>query len=297
MSLRKQVQDFLRQAELKPRRRWGQNFMVEPVFWEKIIAAAAPTKDDAILEIGPGPGFLSAVLAPRVKKYVAVEIDPILAAQARTVLSGLGNAEVIRDDILECDWDGILPKKPKKAAGGPRPGRRLVISNLPYSISSPVIAKLAEERRLFDLAVLTLQKEVADRLTCGPGSSDYGALTVFAGYHFDIKKLFLIPAGAFYPPPEVGSAVIEIRPKKKPPVRLAAKPELFFRFVQMAYSQRRKQLGNSLRFALASVGQKKVLLEDILAGLEIAASRRIEELSLNQLADIFNQALKTKRND
>src|SRR5947207_3278330 len=177
------VAEILRRRGLRPKRRWGQSFLVDANLLAKVVRAGELRPEDAVLEIGPGLGALTRALAAAARRVLAVEIDPALsAALAEETLAGLSNVEVLRADFLELDLDFLIPER----LG---PGRHPVVANIPYSITSPVVVRLLERRRLFDRIVLMVQREVADRLIGRPGTADYGSLTLFTHLYADARRV------------------------------------------------------------------------------------------------------------
>jgi 16S rRNA (adenine1518-N6/adenine1519-N6)-dimethyltransferase len=215
----------------QPRRRFGQNFLVDPHYIERIVAAIDPKPGERIVEIGPGLAALTERLIDRAGHLTAVEIDRDLAARLRERFPP-DRLTLVEGDALEFDYATL--------GSGLR-----VVGNLPYNISSPLLFHLAEyESSLYDLHVM-LQKEVVDRMTAQPGTPDYGRLTVMLKVRFDVERLFIVPPGAFRPAPKVDSAVARLRPlrERAPGIHDFA---VFSRLVAAAFSQRRKTLRNAV---------------------------------------------------
>ena len=233
-----------RPAPHRARKRFGQHFL-EPAWVVKVVAAMDPRPDDTFLEIGPGRGALTIQLAPRVGRLVAVEIDRDLAG----ALSGVVPVpiRVVEGDVLETDLAALL-------AGEPRPVR--VAGNLPYNVATPILFKLLAAadggRQLADATVM-LQKEVADRLVAGPGSSDYGSLALHVALDADAERVLVLPPGAFRPPPKVTSAVVRLR--FRPPAVDVGDRAVFERLVRGVFQQRRKTLLNALVPVAATFGK------------------------------------------
>jgi 16S rRNA (adenine1518-N6/adenine1519-N6)-dimethyltransferase len=251
----------------RPRKRYGQHFL-EPAWAEKLVKAIDPRPEDRFLEIGPGPGALTLRLAPRVAHLTAIEIDrDIVAALTPRVPS---NVTLVEGDFLEMDLGALAAAGPLRVAG-----------NLPYNISSPIMFRLLEARERMHLvdATLMLQREVAERIEAGPGSRDYGVLSIMVAMGADVRRLLSLPPGAFRPPPKVHSAVIRLtfRPS---PVQIRDR-EVFDAMVRSVFTQRRKTLLNALQsFAgLRGVDSGTALRE---AGID--AARRAETLDLSELA-------------
>src|SRR4051812_2431799 len=235
----------------RARKRFGQHFL-EPAWVARLIDAVDPRPDDTFVEIGPGRGALTRVLAPRVKKVIAVEIDRDLAAALPGNVGG--NVDVIEGDFLDLALDSLV--SPAEASGG-RTAPCRVIGNLPYNVSSPILFKLlhaADDGRRFSDATLMLQKEVVDRLVAGPGGGDYGTLAIQVGLVADIERLLTLPPGAFRPPPKVTSAVVRLR--FHPAVEDVGSLEVFEKVVRGIFLQRRKTLANALKPVADAMGQR-----------------------------------------
>jgi 16S rRNA (adenine1518-N6/adenine1519-N6)-dimethyltransferase len=250
--------------EHRPKKRFGQNFLTDIHVVEEILAAAAFEPQDRVLEIGPGLGALTDRMLPKVLALHVMELDRELVAR----LEGRPepNLRVHAGDALRLDWPALLPEPPYK-----------LVANLPYNISSQILFKLLDHRRLFSRLVLMFQKEVGDRLCAPPGGRDYGILSVLCRNWFDIRRVLRVPPGAFYPVPKVHSAVLLFEVLPQP--RLALSDERFFRrVVKGAFSQRRKTLRNSL----AAAGLGFADLDGMLEGIGIDPRRRAETLSLEE---------------
>jgi 16S rRNA (adenine1518-N6/adenine1519-N6)-dimethyltransferase len=250
-----------------PRRRFGQHFLAPP--WaDKVAAAIDPRPADRFLEIGPGPGVLTARLAARAAHVTAVEIDRDLASDLRR--NAPPNVEIVEADVLEFDLAALVANGPLRIAG-----------NLPYNISSPILFKLlrvaAGSPNTIDATVM-LQREVADRLAAAPGTKDYGVLTIFIAAQADVTRLLTLPPGAFRPPPRVNSSVVRLT--FKPPMVPAELAGTFERMVKTMFMQRRKTLANALRpFADAS----GVPAGAALSAATIDPMRRPETLAMGEL--------------
>jgi 16S rRNA (adenine1518-N6/adenine1519-N6)-dimethyltransferase len=257
----------------RPKRRLGQHFLFDPRLLARIADATLAGPDDTILEIGPGPGGLTAALLARGGRVVAIEKDPDvlpgLRARAR-------DAVILEADALATNWHA--------AAGHPDPARFIIAGNIPYNITSPLIDK-ALEPPLPARIVFLVQKEVAERIASGPGSGEYGALSVGVQAVARVEKLFQVPAGAFKPPPKVDSAVIRLTP-----LAAALVPEgdrsSFRRFVVALFGFRRKQLQRGLR---AVTGLPSETIATLLDGLGIAPTARAETLTPPQFAELHRR--------
>lgn len=242
----------LRKAHrFRPKKRLGQHFLRDPDVIRRIIAGAGFDKSCQILEIGPGLGALTIPLAESVRRVLAVEKDAEVMEMLRGRLSraGVENVTLLQGDILKLDFSKIdLP--PKKEIH--------LLGNLPYNISSPLLEKLIHNRSRLGRAVLTFQREFARRLVAAPGNKEYGAITILVQYHAHLRPLLEIPKQAFYPPPKVGSMVLEID-FTRPYPRKASDEENFRRVVRGAFAHRRKTIVNSLRGSHPSVSAAKTL--------------------------------------
>jgi 16S rRNA (adenine1518-N6/adenine1519-N6)-dimethyltransferase len=245
-----------------PNKRLGQNFLIDPNIVRKIIALAELNTSDHVLEIGPGRGILTEALCHAAGRVTAVEVDPRLHDYLETRQLELPNVELVCEDALAYPVENL-------------PIGTVVVANLPYYISTPLLFRLHDQRGLFLRMVLMLQDEVVDRLVAKPGGSDYGVLSVMAQYAADITKAFKVSAQCFRPRPEVASAVVLLRTKER--TRLSRQEEVAFRaLVKAAFAHRRKTLVNSLRderYELRPVAES-------LQRLNIDPTRRAETLSL-----------------
>lgn len=233
------VKSLLRERGLRPNRRWGQNFLIDANILAKVAEAGEVGPQDGVLEIGPGLGALTRELAARARQVLAVEIDPgLYAALTEETARDLPNVRVLNADFLELDLPTVVP-----AELGP--GRHPVVANIPYSVTSPVVVRLLEHRDLFSRIVLMVQKEVADRLTGEPGTSDYGSLTLFTHLHADARRVAFVSRRAFLPAPDVDSAIIRLDVLEQPRYP-DIPPDRYLAVVHAAFQQRRKSLSNSL---------------------------------------------------
>lgn len=231
----------LRAYGIRPRKRFGQHFLVSRAVLDRLLDAAALTPRDGVLEVGAGIGTLTAALAPRVRAVVAVEVDEALLPALRAHTAAWPTVAVVAGDIMRLDLAAL--------AGGLPPPRK-VVSNLPYNIASPLLVALLQPALGFVRCVVTVQREVADRLTAAPGTTSYGALSVAVQYRAAASVVARVPPGAFFPPPDVDSAIVLLEPRPAPPVDVGDE-ELFARVVRAAFGQRRKTLRNALAAGLA----------------------------------------------
>lgn len=257
----------------RPKKSLGQNFLTDANVLRRIVAAVEIGPDDAVLEVGPGRGALTALMAEVARRVVAVEIDRQLVPLLRTVFLLRPNVEIVEADILTADLEALLEER-----GG---GKWKVAANLPYNISSQVLFRFLDYRALFSLLVLMFQKEVGDRLLARPGTKEYGILSVFCALHYDISRVVTVRPGAFHPVPKVDSVVLRFIPLAEPRVDVGDEP-FFRRVVKAAFSQRRKTLWNCLRSA-GLAGSDEMLL-GALQRCGIDGNRRGETLSLEEFA-------------
>ena len=254
----------------------------------RIIDAVSASKNDVIIEIGPGTGALTHMLAQESGHLVAIEIDTRLAEELR----GAAKAEsitIVTADALTLNWDELVDDAESKlncSRGADEDSSRVrIVANLPYYISTPIIEKmLSLRRRIFDMTFM-LQKEVADRITAEPGGKEYGYLSVMVQYYCVATRLFDVPPSAFTPEPKVNSAVIRLRVGEQPAVKVADERK-FFSLVRACFAQRRKTIMNNLKAAAASQG----FARDVKVALEaacVAPQRRAETLSLAEFARLF----------
>lgn len=245
-----------------PNKRLGQNFLIDPNIVRKIIALAELGRDDQVLEIGPGRGILTESLCRMAGRVTAIELDPRLHAYLETRRAELPNVELVCEDALTYPVETL-------------PMGTVVVANLPYYISTPLLFRLLDQRDRFPRMVLMLQNEVVDRLVTKPGGSDYGVLSVMAQYAAVMTKAFRVSAQCFRPRPDVGSAVVLLRAKDR--TRHNHEEEAAFRaLVKAAFAHRRKTLVNSLR----DEGYAPHPLGETLQRLDIAPTRRAETLSV-----------------
>ncbi|MGN0108286.1 MAG: 16S rRNA (adenine(1518)-N(6)/adenine(1519)-N(6))-dimethyltransferase RsmA [Hominilimicola sp.] len=251
----------------------GQNFLTSRNVLEEIVDAA--DIDSGVIEVGPGFGVLTSELAKKSDKVVTVEIDERLIDVLKYTLSDCTNVKIVNADILKLDLHKLIQEEFDGA-------RISLAANLPYYITTPIITKLLEEKLPLKNIVVMVQKEVAQRMAAKPSSKDYGAITVLCQYYTEPSVVTNVPASLFVPPPKVDSAVLKLRLREKPAVRVTDE-KMFFRVVKAAFSQRRKTLLNCL---CANFSLPKDEISALLDGLGIIPSRRGETLSLQEFADI-----------
>lgn len=269
--------EIIQKYEFLFQKKFGQNFLIDTHVLEKIIGASGVTKDDCVLEIGPGIGTMTQYLAEHARQVVAVEIDRNLIPILGETLAGYDNVEVINADILKVDI--------KELADRYNDGRPIkVVANLPYYITTPIIMGLLEGNVPLDNITIMVQKEVADRMQEGPGSKEYGALSLAVQYYAKPEIVANVPPNCFMPRPKVGSAVIRLTRYSEPPVSVKD-PGLMFRLIRASFNQRRKTLQNGLNNSPELHFSK----EEIATAIEkmgLPATVRGEALSLAQFGEL-----------
>jgi 16S rRNA (adenine1518-N6/adenine1519-N6)-dimethyltransferase len=278
--------EIIQKYEFAFQKKFGQNFLIDTHVLDKIIAAAGVTKEDCVLEIGPGIGTMTQYLAENARHVVAVEIDSNLIPILKETLADYENVTVIHDDILKVDINQIT----KKYNDG-RPIK--VVANLPYYITTPIIMGLFENMVPIDNVTVMVQKEVADRMQVGPGSKDYGALSLAVQYYAKPYIVANVPPNCFMPRPNVGSAVIRLTRHKEPPVK-AEDTGLMFRLIRASFNQRRKTLQNGLNNS-PEVPFTKEEISEAVKSLGLGPSVRGEALTLEQFASLSNYFTGMKR--
>lgn len=259
-------------------KKFGQNFLIDANILENIISAAEVNENDCVLEIGPGIGTMTQYLCENAKEVVAVEIDKkLIPILKEDTLSSYNNITIINEDILKVDINAIVQEK---NAGKPIK----VVANLPYYITTPIIMGLFESHVPLDSITIMVQKEVAERMQVGPGTKDYGALSLAVQYYAKPEVKMIVPAGCFMPRPNVDSAVIKLTRHEQPPVQVKDE-RLMFDMIRAAFNQRRKTLVNSLNNAAGlNVNKEKVLAA--LEAMKLPATIRGEALTLVQFAEL-----------
>ena len=261
-------------------KKFGQNFLIDPRVLEKIIKAAEVTEDDCVLEIGPGIGTMTQHLACAAKKVIAVEIDRALIPILQDTLSGWDNVKIINEDVMKVD----LAKLAEEENGG-KPLK--VVANLPYYITTPIIMGLFENHVPLKSITVMVQKEVADRMQVGPGTKDYGALSLAVQYYAKPYIVANVPPNCFMPRPKVGSAVIRLERYEEPPVKVIDE-KLMFRIIRASFNQRRKTLANGLKNSAELDFTKEEIAEAITAiGKEPGV--RGETLTLEEFARLADE--------
>jgi len=260
-------------------KKFGQNFLIDTHVLEKIMDSAEITQEDCVLEIGPGIGTMTQYLAERAGHVVVVEIDKNLIPILEETLSAYDNVTIINNDILKVDINKLVDElndgKPIK-----------VVANLPYYITTPIIMGLFESHVPIKSITIMVQKEVADRMQVGPGTKDYGALSLAVQYYAKPQIVANVPPNCFIPRPNVGSAVIRLTRYEKPPVE-AADEKKMFALIRASFNQRRKTLVNGLTNA-PELGLSKEAVTEALEKLGLSPTVRGETLTLEQFAELSN---------
>jgi 16S rRNA (adenine1518-N6/adenine1519-N6)-dimethyltransferase len=280
-----------RRPQHKPK--LGQHFLVSDSFASQLVDALGDVSQQTVLEIGPGRGVLTSLLAKRARRLIAVELDRVLAAQLRLRFGMFSNVEVIEADILSIDFDSLFGPKP----GLRRPGMEFkpepvkVIGNLPYYITSDILLRLFDYAKYFEAIVILVQREVADRIAAEPGSRDYGLLSATAQLYARVDKLFTLPPGAFSPPPKVHSTALRLTMARRQkelgldssgPIGDGAMDDGFIDFLKLSFGQKRKTLWNNLK---SNYPERD--LRAALAHAKVKPAARAETLSLEESAALF----------
>ncbi len=260
-------------------KKFGQNFLVDSNVLENIIEKAGITEDDLVLEIGPGIGTMTQYLCESAREVVAIEIDETLIPILNYTLEDYDNVEIINDDALKTDIEKIVKKK-----NGGKPIK--VVANLPYYITTPIIMGLLEGKAPIESITIMVQKEVAERMQTGPGSKDYGALSLAVQYYADANILMTVPASCFMPRPKVDSSVIKLDIYDKPPADVCDE-EMMFKIIRASFNQRRKTLVNGLKNA-SNLPFTKEEIEESIEKLGEDVRVRGEKLTLEQFAKLTN---------
>ena len=271
--------EVLQKYHFNFQKKFGQNFLIDTHVLDKIISAAGITKDDFVLEIGPGIGTMTQYLACAAREVVAVEIDKNLIPILEDTLQDYENVSVINDDILKVDIAALAEEKNQ--------GRPIkVVANLPYYITTPIIMGLFEKNVPLECITVMVQKEVADRMQVGPGTKDYGALSLAVQYYAEPYIVANVPPNCFMPRPSVGSAVIRLTRHQEMPVQVKDE-KLMFRLIRASFNQRRKTLANGLKNS-PELQFSKEEIETAIEKLGKGASVRGEALTLEEFAKLAN---------
>ena len=270
-----------RRPQSKPK--LGQHFLDSEDSAVRIVDALGDVSQSTVLEIGPGRGILTSLLAKRTRRLIAVELDRVLAAQLRLKFGMARNVEIIEADVLAIDFDSLFGPKPGLGRPGidlkPQPVK--VVGNLPYYITSDILLRLFEFSKYFESLVIVVQREVADRIAAEPGSRDYGMLSATVQLFAQVENLFTLPPGSFVPPPKVHSTVLRltIEPQQE---KLGVAGDGFIDFLRLSFGQKRKTLWNNLKTNYAGPDLKRAL-----AVAEVKPTARAETLSLEESAAVY----------
>ena len=271
------TREVLEKYGIHAKKKYGQNFLIDANIVKGIIEAAGITKEDCVLEIGPGIGTMTQLLSRAAGRVVCVEIDTSLEPILEDTLSECDNVDIIWQDVLKTDLVKIAEDYNK--------GKPLkVVANLPYYVTTPILMELLEKKGCFESITVMVQKEVADRIKAGPGRSDYGAISLAVAYYARPEVAMIVPPSCFIPRPGVDSAVLVLRAFKEPPVD--ADEKFMFALIRASFNQRRKTLANALTHGLA-FGNEKLTREEVTSALEamgLSPTVRGEALGLEQFA-------------
>ena len=271
--------EILQKYNFSFQKKFGQNFLINSAVLEEIIDAAGVTKDDFVIEIGPGIGTMTQYLCEAARQVLAVEIDTNLIPILQDTLSEYDNVQVLNQDILKVDINALANEynngKPIK-----------VVANLPYYITTPIIMGLFESHVPIDSITIMVQKEVADRMQEGPGSKEYGALSLAVQYYAKPEIVVEVPPSCFMPQPKVGSAVIRLTRHEKAPVDVDNE-KLLFQIIRASFNQRRKTLANGLN-NFPAINLTKEQIQESITELGVPVTVRGEALSLEQFAQLSN---------
>jgi len=274
----------LSRAKSPRRPKLGQHFLASEPAALRIVEALGDVSHSTVLEIGPGRGAITEILAQKTPRLIAVELDRVLSAQLRLNFSAQPNVEIIEGDILKIELDTVFGPRPGSLRPGltfsPEPAR--VVGNLPYYITSDILLRLVEYHRYFSTIVIMVQKEVADRLAASPGSRDYGLLSATVQLYGKVEKLFTLPPGAFSPPPKVHSTVVRITIQPKMSALRISDEAEFIAFLKLSFGQKRKTIWNNLKNRY-----DEDALRTALAKSGIKPAVRAEALTLERIAALF----------
>jgi 16S rRNA (adenine1518-N6/adenine1519-N6)-dimethyltransferase len=277
-----------RRPQSKPK--LGQHFLASEEWAARIVESVGDVSQDTVLEIGPGRGILTSLLARRVRRLIAVELDRVLAAQLRLKFGMARNVEIIEADVLSVDFDSLFGPKPGLGRPGiefkPQPAK--VVGNLPYYITSDILLRLFDFAKYFGSLVIMVQREVADRIAATPGTRDYGMLSATSQLYTRVEKLFTLPPGAFVPPPKVYSTVLRLtlEPQQE---KLGVGGDGFIDFLRLSFGQKRKTLWNNLKEKYDGPELKRALAE-----AHVKPTARAETLSLEESAAVYRGLRETQ---
>ena len=272
-----------RPANETRRPKLGQNFLADTRAAEKIVAALGEISQRVVIEIGPGKGALTSLLAGRAGHLIAIELDRVLGAQLRMKYANRSEVEIVEGDVLAMDFASLM-RRERRTSGDIHPGaneRAIVVGNLPYYITSPILTHLLRFHEVMTEIVIMVQKEVSERIAARPGSRDYGVLSATAQLYAKVEKLFVLPPGAFSPPPKVDSAVLRLRVQPQL-ADLKVSGEEFEDYLKLSFGQKRKTLANNLREKYDGETVKRAL-----SAAGVKSDARAEAISLAKAAAVF----------
>lgn len=266
--------EILKKYDIRLQKKYGQNFLIDGNILEGIVEAAGITKDDLVIEIGPGIGTMTQLLSQRAYHVAAVEIDSALIPVLHDTLEDCDNVTVINEDIMKMDLKKFVEENGE--------GKRVkIVANLPYYITTPIVMGLLEGDAPYESITIMVQKEAAERMQAGPGSKIYGAMSLAVSYYTKPQIMLEVPSTCFIPRPKVDSAVIRLDRCEKPPVDVNDK-KLLFALIRASFNQRRKTLANGI--CNGGLGYSRQQVTDALLQMELSPSIRGEQLSLSQFA-------------
>jgi len=276
------TQEILKKYGFSFKKSLGQNFLIDPNILRNIVSHADLTKDSAAIEIGPGIGALTEHLARAAGKVVAFEIDQRLLPVLADTLSPYDNVDIIHADILEADVKQIFEEQLQDYKDV------MVVANLPYYVTTPILLKLLMDRLPIRGLVVMMQKEVADRITASPGTKAYGSLSIAIQYYMQTEIAMIVPKAVFMPQPNVDSAVIKLTRREAPPVQVIDE-EFLFKVSRGSFVQRRKTIINNLQSSLPNGKAKKDLIIQALEKVGVDPTRRGETLSIEEFGNLSNE--------
>jgi 16S rRNA (adenine1518-N6/adenine1519-N6)-dimethyltransferase len=274
-SLRAQTREILNRYDVRPKKKLGQNFLIDQQLCEEIIKASELSQEDTVVEIGPGLGFLTRALCEGAGRVLSIELDGALLTILKREMKDLPNLSLVQGDALAFNYEIWAREQGLRR-------QVKVVANLPYYISTPLIFHLLRQRASFSLFVLMVQKEVADRILARPGSKSYGSLSIALQLYTDMYPIAIAPREAFYPEPQVDSVILKIIICSRPKAEIVDE-NLFRDLVRAAFSQRRKMLGNALPGQL-DLWPRKEIWDRVFADAEISPRRRGETLDIEEFA-------------
>ena len=284
-SILEETKFLIKKYHINANKNLGQNFLIDDNAVDTIVSSAQISKDDLIIEIGPGLGTLTAKLLEKARKVIAIELDDKMVNILQDRFQFYDNFELCHEDVLKVDLKQLIYQEQQTQQNlNKNPYRVKIVANLPYYITTPIIMKLLEDKLPVESITVMVQKEVADRLTAIPGKKNTGAITYCVFYYCAPEEILLVPNSSFIPAPEVNSEVIKLKIRKKPPVELNNE-ELFFKVIKASFMQRRKTLLNGL--ANSGIATKEVL-KKMLIDLGLNENIRGESLTIQQFAKISN---------